>query len=140
MSRPLLESNSQKAWTVLVVDDNPSEAEPLIQRLAEVGWQVLFAASVQEARNVVETQKPDAIICDLEMPLQGGYKLMEAIGNNPKTHDMPFLLANRDWDFTNWSRIAGGRSADCHVMKPYDSDTLQGVVALLSRMFISIGS
>jgi CheY-like chemotaxis protein len=129
-----MESNSPKIWTVLVVDDQPAEAQPLIQRLGEEGWRVLLATSVREALQLVESHSPDAIICDLEMPVEGGYKLLEVIGNNPETHGMPFLLTNYDWDFTNWSLVAGGRSALCHVIKPHDHQRLREIVAILSRV------
>lgn len=129
---------SQRTWRVLVVDDKPEEAERLLLRLRRQGWEVWFAGGGEQALDVVRVDHPDAIICDLEMPGMGGYQVLEAIGNNTRTRNTPFLLANVEWTWENWSRSAGGRTADCHISKPYGEDELRGMVCLFSRMFQNI--
>lgn len=121
---------------VLIVDDQADEAEALIQHLRSEGFGVLLAASGREALALILSGKPDAIVCDLEMPEIDGYDLLEAVALDPATHDLPFALANPEWNWGNWSRSRGGRTADCHFLKPYHC---KEVACFLTRLLRSTG-
>jgi two-component system, chemotaxis family, sensor histidine kinase and response regulator PixL len=104
---------------VLIVDDEPGDAEQLVTYLRSEGYEVLFRDSGSEALSLIRQEDIQAVICDLEMPGIDGYRVLEAVGRNPKTRHVPFMLANETWNEENWSRRAGGRTADCHFPKPY---------------------
>jgi CheY-like chemotaxis protein len=120
---------------ILVVDDRIEEAQPLLAALGKQGWVTVFSYDGQDAIAKVEATRFDAIICDLQMPDMGGYEVLAAVASKPSNRGIRFLLANSWWDNTNWSHIAGGRSADCHVTKPYTKSELNGIMRLLKRMF-----
>lgn len=124
-----------KARTVLIIDDQPEEAEPLIQHLKYEGYGVLFADSAQSGLEIARKERPDVIICDLEMPGLGGYEVLEAIAGDPEMRDWPFLLADSNWTIENWSRQRNGRTADCHVNKPYN---VREVACFLERIDVAV--
>jgi CheY-like chemotaxis protein len=105
-------------WTVLIIDDEPAEVQPLIEYLEGLGYRVPFARSGQRGLELIKNQKPDAIICDLEMQTLDGYDVLAAIAADPETRMLPFVLANAEWTTDNWSRPRNGRTADCHLPKP----------------------
>jgi CheY-like chemotaxis protein len=118
---------------ILVVDDEPEKSLNLVHYLQSQGYTVRFARGGMEALSLIEAKPPDFVICDLEMPDLDGYGMMEA--TTTRFGDLPFILANEEWTMDNWSKQAGGRTADCHVSKPF---MLQEIGAFVRRIFQSI--
>lgn len=117
---------------ILVVDDEPPKSLPLARYLQAQGYSVRFARGGLEALSLIEAKRPDFVICDLEMPDLGGYQVMEATATRFGMRDLPFILTHEDWTMDNWSKSAGGRTADCHIQKPY---SLEEVGAFVRRVF-----
>ena len=64
---------------VLVVDDEP-DARALLKRLLEdCRGNVLTAGSAAEALELVRTEKPDVLVCDIGMPGEDGYSLITRV-------------------------------------------------------------
>ena len=85
----------QSSWpslaghSVLVVDDDDDSRELLRTILTAHGAQVVTAASVREARKILEGHRPAVVITDLAMPVEDGYSLME----HCRHHVLPELRA-----------------------------------------------
>jgi DNA-binding response OmpR family regulator len=76
-----------------------------------------------EALMLLETLKPDAIICDMMMPELGGLELVKALKSRAETKAYPiiFLTANNDPS----SMIVGiNVGARYYLTKPYDPQEL----------------
>ena len=56
---------------ILVVDDNDAVREMTQEMLESKGFEVVSASSVSEALQLIVTQKFDAFVTDLHMPLPG---------------------------------------------------------------------
>lgn len=96
---------------------------------------MVFTTTGSEALAVLAREWVQAVICDLEMLGLDGYGVLEAVGLNPNWRHLPFMLANPTWDASNWSLRAGGRTADCHFIKPYCA---REVASFLGRMLRSV--
>jgi CheY-like chemotaxis protein len=123
------------ARDILVVDDEPEKSLPLAHDLQAQGYAVRCATSGMEALTLMEAKRPDLVICDLEMPEIGGYGVMAATATRLGMPDLPFILANEEWTMANWSLKAGGRTADCHALKPY---VPHEIGAFVRRIFMSL--
>jgi len=76
---------------VLVVDDE-KEALRLVSRiLKRYGVEVLTASSAEEARQLLEKKKPDAIISDLAMPGTDGFEFIRSLHEEEPKEDIPAL-------------------------------------------------
>ena len=64
---------------VLVVDDEEDTRELLTMTLERHGAEVLTAASAFEALPVLERERPDVLLSDLEMPGEDGYELIRKV-------------------------------------------------------------
>jgi CheY-like chemotaxis protein len=64
---------------VLVVDDEDDTRELLTMTLERQGAEVLTAASAFEALPVLERERPDVLLSDLEMPGEDGYELIRKV-------------------------------------------------------------
>jgi DNA-binding response OmpR family regulator len=65
--------------TVLVVDDDPALRRVLERALVRDGYRVLSAGSAETAYTLLESQQPDALLLDIQLPTMSGLALYLAI-------------------------------------------------------------
>lgn len=80
------------AYTVLIVDDDPSNLVRL-GGLLHPHYNVLAAPSGQRALQIAAGQRrPDLILLDVMMPGMDGYDVLVALRENPATRDIPVIF------------------------------------------------
>lgn len=102
--------------TLLLVDDEPTLMEMLVNLLSKEGYaRILTAATAAEALERVRRQQPDALLLDVMLPDMDGFSLFESIR---AYSDAPVLfLSARDEDA---ARLRGlGLGADDYITKPF---------------------
>jgi len=84
-------SNKREPIQVLFVDDDEEFLKSVKQCLKLQGnFDIESAFSVDEAMEKMKKKKPDAIVCDIQMPLTDGFEFLKALresGNN-----IPFIV------------------------------------------------
>jgi CheY-like chemotaxis protein len=78
---------------ILIVDDEEHLRE-LVQLCMEdlAGWDTLVAASGKECLQILETEKPNAILLDVSMPGMDGLVVFDRLQSNPITQSIPVIL------------------------------------------------
>lgn len=109
--------------TILVVDDAPFILESTKTLLKFEGYEVLTARDGEEGLEIINSQKPDLILCDISMPKLDGYGVLKAVRSNPATARIPFIFLTA---FTERQNIRTGMQlgADDFLVKPYSRDEL----------------
>ena len=74
---------------VLIVDDEAYIRRVMEVKLGKGPYQVLLAKNGQEGLHLIETQNPDVVIVDINMPVMNGITLCETTNRLKKEH--PFL-------------------------------------------------
>jgi two-component system alkaline phosphatase synthesis response regulator PhoP len=89
---------------ILIVDDEPHVALVLKQFLERAGWQVFSALNGELAIDLINKEKPDAVISDVYMPKMGGIELCDFIQQNmPGYRPLLMLMTSRtDRDIRAW--------------------------------------
>lgn len=83
--------NSSEQARVLLVDDNIDFLKSAKECLKLHGnYQIETASSVDEALEKTKTNRPDAIICDLQMPVKDGLDFLKTLRNDDD--NIPFIL------------------------------------------------
>lgn len=78
---------------VLVVDDDPDVCRLLQAKLASAQrYAVLVANGGRDALRVAETERPDLLLCDIDMPDMDGVSLAEAMSAREATSRIPFIF------------------------------------------------
>jgi PAS domain S-box-containing protein len=72
-------SHSLAGVRVLIVDDEEDARELVVMTLERYGAEVLTAASSFEALPVLERERPDVLLSDLEMPGEDGYEFIRKV-------------------------------------------------------------
>lgn len=120
---------------LLIVDDSPSTRNALHQILEKSGFfsSIVEAENGSKALDILLKDTIDFVISDVNMPTLDGFKLLSAIRDQPKYHDLPviFLTVRKD----SVDKIKGLVSgANDYIIKPFDSDELIARVKNLLRM------
>ncbi len=109
-------------YKILVVDDD-KVPHSFIAKALSGSFFLVDAYSGEEALKLLNEEKPDLILLDVEMPGINGYEVCEQIKSNQKTAQIPiiFLSANE----TLQSQMQGFEAgADDYIVKPFQTETL----------------
>jgi CheY-like chemotaxis protein len=117
---------------ILVIDDEPGITELLTDILEFHGHPVMVAHSAEEALDLIQLQRPDAILVDLMMPSIDGLSLALTLRHMNRGREIPLVamsasdsalaLADRIGDF------------DAYIGKPFENDELVALVERLTRV------
>jgi response regulator RpfG family c-di-GMP phosphodiesterase len=79
---------------ILFVDDDQRVLDAFRRMLRRLNddWESLFAMSVDEAWEVIQTEMPDAVVSDLNMPGKTGAELLQMVRKDERTQFLPFIL------------------------------------------------
>ena len=117
--------------TALLVDDEPRANQRMLKLLAahpeiEV---VGVAGNVAEARAVLETQPPDVVFLDVEMPGGSGLDLLVSV---PDTTQVVFVTARE-----KYAVQAFAAAALDYLVKPVDPERLADTIARIQKQTAS---
>jgi signal transduction histidine kinase len=76
---------------ILVVDDDADTCELLSLALKERGATVVTARSVVEAHRLLTRFGPDVVLCDIAMPGEDGFRLLEWIKQDGRRQSIPVI-------------------------------------------------
>jgi CheY-like chemotaxis protein len=78
---------------ILVVDDE-EHLRKLVQACLEDlgGWETLVAGSGEECLQILQTERPNAILLDLSMPGMDGFAVYDRLQSDPITRSSPIIL------------------------------------------------
>lgn len=77
---------------ILIVDDDPHNRQLLEVMLAPEGYQIVTAATGEDALAIVAQQPPDLILLDVMMPGMDGYQVVARIKSNLATQHIRVLM------------------------------------------------
>jgi signal transduction histidine kinase/DNA-binding response OmpR family regulator len=85
------------ARTILVVEDDVSTLEMIVDLLKAYGYAVSTAADGEQARASVDQTLPELVILDLVLPKMSGFELLAEWRSNPRTAELSvFVLTSKD--------------------------------------------
>ena len=124
------------AARILVIDDEPALLEVLGEVLAERGFATLLAADGATALEIARRERPDLVVCDVNMPQLNGYGVLAGLRAEPQLAPTPFIFLTSDPGM----RAGMHSGADDYLMKPVAADDLVAAVeARLRRRAITAG-
>lgn len=126
MFEPLFQPSphgTREGTTILYVEDN-ADNRVLIQRILMFeGYRVLFAENAIQALQMIQDERIDLILMDINLPDVDGYSLTTSIRQMPYMFNVPIiaLTANVMKGDRERSFEAG---CDGYIQKPVDVDSL----------------
>jgi signal transduction histidine kinase/DNA-binding response OmpR family regulator len=94
---PRSRGGAAPARTILVVEDDVSTLEMIVDLLKAYGYAVSTAADGEQARASVAQSLPELVILDLVLPKMSGFELLAEWRANPRTAELSvFVLTSKD--------------------------------------------
>ena len=128
----LSEVSDRKRRRILVVDDNQEASYALALLLRSLGHDVRTAEDGEEAIQVGEKMRPDAILLDLNMPRMDGYTACRRIRAAPWGRNLLLVAVTARGEQTDrYHGIEAG--FDFHLTKPADATVIAGMIEALGE-------
>ncbi len=117
----------------LVVDDSITVRRVTQRLLERNGLRVLTAKDGMDAVSLLQEQRPDIILLDIEMPRMDGYELAAHVRNDPRLKDIPIVMITSRVSEKHRAR-AIELGVDDYLGKPYqEHQLLDAIEPLINR-------
>ncbi|WP_013324386.1 response regulator transcription factor [Gloeothece verrucosa] len=123
---------------ILVIEDELSVRENLVELLEAEGFQVFSTDNGILALLWAEDNLPDLIICDVMMPEIDGYEVLEGLRQIPMRASIPFIFLTAMADKAD-IRYGMELGADDYLTKPFTrEELLRAITSRLSKYEIAL--
>lgn len=112
----------------LVVDDSPTMRQLIVFALKRIPeLEIVEACDGVDALKKLPGQKTDLVLCDINMPIMDGLKLVSLMKNNPTYKDIPVVMITTEGAAEDRDKgLALGARA--YLPKPIQTNNLLKVV------------
>ncbi len=108
---------------ILVIEDHEDNRRILRDLLSSAGFDVVEATTGEEGVSLAETQRPDLILMDIQLPGLDGYEATRRIKANPPLHQIP-IIAVTSYALSGDDVKAREAGCDAYVTKPFSPRAL----------------
>ncbi|MFH0967942.1 MAG: PAS domain S-box protein [Methanobacteriota archaeon] len=116
------ENLRKKIRKILVADDTYENRYLLEVLLGASGYQVISVENGQEALETLKTEKIDAIISDILMPILDGFMLCRKVKEDPELVHIPFIFYSAAYTEQKDREFGLSLGADEYVTKPIEPE------------------
>jgi len=117
---------------VLVVEDESAIAELISINLRHAGYEVVVAASADQAQHAIDRVLPDLVVLDWMLPGQSGVQLAKRWRSESRTKALPIImLTARSEEADKISGLDAG--ADDYLTKPFSTQELLARIRAVLR-------
>jgi len=114
----------------VVIEDNIDSAETLRSVLEMAGHGVEVAYTGNEGLDLVRSQRPEVVLCDLGLPGLSGFEVAEALRAD-RSFDPTLIIAVTGYGQPEDRRRSQQAGFDEHLTKPVDLRTIESTVRRL---------
>ena len=115
----------------IVIDDSPAYLGFMEVLLHGEGFCVQAAQSIEAARELLLTTRPDLIISDVRMPGSGAFGVLDLVDADDKTRTIPLLFCTGAVQEIEDAAERLTRARTDVLFKPFDIDDLLARIARL---------
>jgi len=76
---------------ILIVEDNTDNLKLMSYLLKASGYQLFTAMDGEEALETVTRERPDLVVCDVQIPKIDGYGVAQRLKNHPALRSIPLV-------------------------------------------------
>ncbi|MBC8151930.1 MAG: response regulator [Bacteroidetes bacterium] len=116
---------------ILFIEDEGPLRENVAELLSLKGYQVVTASDGRQGISLALLEEPDLILCDIMMPRQDGYQVLDAIRKSQSLASTPFIFLTAKAQLADL-RQGMNLGADDYLTKPFISSDL--IAAIESRL------
>ncbi len=119
---------------ILLIEDNEQNRDALARRLQRRGYDVIMAADGQQGIAMAQSELPDLILMDLNLPDVDGWEATRIIKKTPKTQAIPIMAMTAHAIAGDQERALQAGCDDYHAKPVEFTRLLEQIEALLKKM------
>lgn len=77
--------------SILIIEDNPDNLDMLKRRLEKRGYSVMSESNGLQGLRIAQTENPDLVLLDLNLPELDGWKVVETLKSADETKSIPVI-------------------------------------------------
>lgn len=112
---------------ILLIEDNTDIRECASELLELEGYEVYAAPDGVQGVSLSRLINPDLVICDVVMPIMGGYEVFNELKQDPKYKTTPFVFSTAQSERSEVKKASDLGVSD-YLIKPFDDQTLLACV------------
>jgi len=107
---------------ILIIEDNPANLDLMTYLLKTLGHAALTAKEGEEGMAAARREKPDLILCDIQLPGLDGYAVARAISADPGLCAIPLVAVTAFAMVGDRDKVLA-RGFDGYIAKPIEPET-----------------
>ena len=116
---------------ILAIEDHEENRRLLRDLLTSFGYELIEAVTGEAGVTAAETERPDLILMDIQLPGIDGYETTRRIKANPALKHIP-IIAVTSYALSGDDAKAFAAGCDAYVTKPFDpADLLEKIKGYL---------
>jgi DNA-binding NtrC family response regulator len=120
-------------FQILIVEDDPLEADLLGQELVDQGYTIRWAEDGEKAFPLIQEFSPDLVLLDVCLPKMNGFEVVKKIKASPKSRTIPVIMVTALADIDE--QVKGlDAGADDYITKPFKTFELFARVRSMLRI------
>lgn len=119
------------AKKILIIDDSRTMRDMLRMTLEEAGYEVVAAEDGKRGLALLERERPELVVTDINMPVLDGFGFIEEARRNPAGRALPILVLTTESSPEKKQR-ARAAGATGWIVKPFDPAVLIKTIARVS--------
>jgi chemotaxis family two-component system response regulator Rcp1 len=137
-------TNGGRRMHILLVEDNPGDADLVIDAIREFPCDVSLVSDGVEALEFLHregrhaaAQEPDLVLLDLNLPKLGGREVLARVKEDPALKHIPFVIlssSHAERDLRETYRL----HANCFVTKPVDLHEFLASVGAVAQFWLGV--
>ena len=120
---PAASNGEDMSLRILTIDDSKTMRDMLMLTLADAGFDVIQAVDGQDGIDMLEKEKVDVVITDINMPRMDGYEVVRQLRMRPEHKTTPILVLTTESELEKKS-MGRDVGATGWMVKPFDPDRL----------------
>jgi diguanylate cyclase (GGDEF)-like protein len=112
---------------ILVIEDEEMVRRALSQLLKHMKYETLEAPNGAAGVQVAHDQKPDLVLCDVNMPQMDGHSVLKKLRQDPETNSIPFIFLTGNSEKEDL-RKGMNLGADDYLTKPVSLEELRKAI------------
>lgn len=121
-------------FSVLIVDDEPAQISLLSELVKSSGMKPRSSTNGEEALEMLQKEKFDLVLTDIQMPRMDGFSLVENLRKNKRTASIPVIALSGKTDVFPEEYLKKGFSGS--LLKPYSSRELISLIETVLKVNI----
>jgi len=119
---------------LLLIEDNEQNRDALARRLQRRGYDVIMAVDGQQGIAMAQSELPDLILMDLNLPDVDGWEATQILKRTPKTQAIPIMAMTAHAIAGDQERALQAGCDDYHAKPVEFTRLLEQIEALLKKI------